>query len=203
LCAGESDEYAHLGRTIFVSLLLGGQQKWILRDRKPTERCKVAKNISLKICNLSTRVCYFYRSESQKYRVVSLELHVNIPQSGEAGSASSNHSSSSSPVGSIQGLYRIIRLNMCTSEWTFGTSVKEETNCLVLWNMLQILNAEAVSSVFTPLTWKSILILLFHICLGLPNGLFQNFLCIYLFPITCYMACRSSPSVLQIRQSGR
>lgn len=46
------------------------------------------------------------RSEAQKYRVVSLELHVNIPQSGEGGSvAGSNNSSSSSPVGFSQGLH--------------------------------------------------------------------------------------------------
>ncbi|KAJ4431083.1 hypothetical protein ANN_19678 [Periplaneta americana] len=49
------------------------------------------------------------RSESQKYKVLSLELHVNIPQSGEAGSTvvsetGSNHSSSSSPIGSVQGI---------------------------------------------------------------------------------------------------
>jgi hypothetical protein len=47
-----------------------------------------------------------YRSETQKYKVVSLELHVNIPQSGEGGSvAGSNNSSSSSPVSSSQGLH--------------------------------------------------------------------------------------------------
>ncbi|XP_023715789.1 calmodulin-binding transcription activator 2 isoform X4 [Cryptotermes secundus] len=44
------------------------------------------------------------RNESQKYKVVSLELHVNIPQSGEASNAGSNHSSLSSPVSSIQGV---------------------------------------------------------------------------------------------------
>jgi len=44
------------------------------------------------------------RSEAQKYKVVSLELHVNIPQSGEGGVAGSNNSSSSSPVGSSQGV---------------------------------------------------------------------------------------------------
>jgi hypothetical protein len=46
-----------------------------------------------------------YRSETQKYKVVSLELHVNIPQSGEGGVAGSNSSSSSSPIGSCQGLH--------------------------------------------------------------------------------------------------
>ncbi|GFG34010.1 hypothetical protein Cfor_07539, partial [Coptotermes formosanus] len=45
------------------------------------------------------------RSETQKYKLVSLELHVNIPQSGEGGSAAgSSNSSSSSPVGSSQGV---------------------------------------------------------------------------------------------------
>lgn len=49
-----------------------------------------------------------YRSETQKYKLVSLELHVNIPQSGEGGSAAgSSNSSSSSPVGSSQGLHCI------------------------------------------------------------------------------------------------
>lgn len=51
-------------------------------------------------------VYYGYRSETQKYKVVSLELHVNIPQSGEGGSvAGSSNSSSSSPIGSSQGLH--------------------------------------------------------------------------------------------------
>lgn len=51
-------------------------------------------------------VCCGYRSEAQKYKVVSLELHVNIPHSVEGGSiAGSNNSSSSSPVGSSQGLH--------------------------------------------------------------------------------------------------
>jgi len=50
-------------------------------------------------------VYYGYRSEAQKYKVVSLELHVNIPQSGEGGAAGSNNSSSSSPIGSSQGLH--------------------------------------------------------------------------------------------------
>jgi len=46
------------------------------------------------------------RSEAQKYKVVSLELHVNIPHLGEGGSvAGSNNSSSSSPIGSSQGLH--------------------------------------------------------------------------------------------------
>jgi hypothetical protein len=53
-----------------------------------------------------TVVYYGYRSEAQKYRVVSLELHVNIPHSSEGGSvAGSNNSSSSSPVGFSQGLH--------------------------------------------------------------------------------------------------
>lgn len=53
-----------------------------------------------------TAVYCGYRSEAQKYKVVSLELHVNIPHSGEGGSvAGSNNSSSSSPIGSSQGLH--------------------------------------------------------------------------------------------------
>jgi hypothetical protein len=93
------------------------------------EICKVIKN-SLNIWNPSTLA---YRSESQKYKVVNLELHVNIPQSGEASSAGSSHSSVSSPVSSIQGLYGIATYCTCSVEHMM--SPQNAMNSIFFWNM--------------------------------------------------------------------
>jgi hypothetical protein len=77
-----------------------------------------------------------YRSESQKYKVVSLELHVNIPQSSEA----SNHSSLSSPVSSIQGLYGIASYCMCIVERMM--QLKNTVYSIFFWNVLEVSNME-------------------------------------------------------------
>jgi hypothetical protein len=74
-----------------------------------------------------------YRSESQKYKVVSLELHVNIPQSGEASNAGSNHSSLSSPVSSIQGLYEIATYCTCSVEHMM--LLQNTMDCISFWNV--------------------------------------------------------------------
>jgi hypothetical protein len=54
------------------------------------------------------------------------------------------------------------------------------------------------STLFCPISLQSILILSFHLCLGLPSGLpfrfsDQNFVCISYLPHACYMCCPSHP----------